>query len=318
MNRHLDIEQLLETWLDEGPTDTADAVFDSAVARVYRQRQRPAWRFLRKEPTAVLTPIKLMLAAAAFFVVAVVGGSFLLSRPGQVGGPPSPSPSPIVSPSPSTSPSAGAVFPEWYTDAESARQGGGSGILSAGTHTTHGFVTGSRLTVPDGWVNDTDHPLVYALFPMNSANEAQYALVGETAQNILLTTQVANNMFVICETTGLLPSGTAAQVIDAVLANKALSATEPVDVTIGGLSGLQVDVQLNPDWIGSCPVKEKDPNRDWADGRNRLIVLDAPNRSPIGIAISSKSSADAEPFLAEAMAIIESFEFNLDPAPSPS
>ena len=113
MTRQLDIEQLLDAWLDEGPTDTADAVFDAAVARVYRQRQWPAWRFLRREPN-VTTPIKLLLAAAAVIVVAVVGGTYLLGERAPVGNVPSPTPSATPTASPSTVLSGGAEFPSWF------------------------------------------------------------------------------------------------------------------------------------------------------------------------------------------------------------
>ena len=49
------------------------------------------------------------------------------------------------------------------------------------------------------------------------------------------------------------PGATAAEIDRRTsVANEALSTTEPVDVTIGGLSGRQVDLQLSPDWTGSC------------------------------------------------------------------
>ena len=93
MTRQLDLERLLDLWLDEGPTDAADAVFDAAVARVYRQRQRPAWRVSWRN-TLVTTNFKLLIATAAVIVIAV-GGIALLGRPSTSPGDPSP---PSVSP----------------------------------------------------------------------------------------------------------------------------------------------------------------------------------------------------------------------------
>ena len=45
--------------------------------------------------------------------------------------------------------------------------------------------------------------------------------------------------------------------------------------------------------------------------RTRGILLDAPGRGVIVMFVGSLSSADFEPFLAEAMPIVESFQFDL-------
>ena len=195
----------------------------------------------------------------------------------------------------------------------------GAGILPAGSQTTRHFLAGSTFTVPEGWVNDGDYAPVYSLFPDTPANEAEYArLQGDRPEHPHADT-VENNMFAICDATGLFQGATAAEVIDAVVANEALSATEPVDVTIGGLSGRQVDVQLSPDWTGRCPLNADDPpNRDYTDARNRLILLDSPHGGAIGIAIGSLYSSDFEAFLAEAMPIVESLHFAFGPGASPS
>ena len=134
--------------------------------------------------------------------------------------------------------------------------------------------------------------MIYALFPDTPANEAEYALSKGTAQNILLAETVENNMFAICDATGLFQGTTATEVIDALVANDKLSTTDPVDVTIGGLSGRQIDVQLSPDWSGSCPLGPDDPpTRDYKDARNRIILLDTPDGGSIGLAVSSLYSS---------------------------
>ena len=90
-------------------------------------------------------------------------------------------------------------------------------------------------------------------------------------------------------------------------------------MTIGGLSGRQVDVQLSPDWTGGCPLSADDPpTMDYTDGRNRFIMLAAPDGGTIGISINSLYSSDYEAFLADAMPIVESLEFDLGSGPSPS
>ena len=86
-------------------------------------------------------------------------------------------------------------------------------------------------------------------------------------------------MFTICDLT-LFQGATAAEIIDGIVANEALSASEPVDVTIGGLGGLQIDTQLDPDWTGPCALTPDDPPaKDLKDLRNRIIVLDRPGGS---------------------------------------
>lgn len=80
--------------------------------------------------------------------------------------------------------------------------------------TTGQFLGGSTFTVPAGWVNDGDYAPVYTLFPDTPANEAEYALSKQTAQNILMTDKVPRNMFAICDATGLFQGATASEVID--------------------------------------------------------------------------------------------------------
>jgi hypothetical protein len=270
MTRERDVDQILDHWFAERPTEVADRVLDEVAERIGRQPQQPAWLTLWRD-SHVNSYLKYAAAVAAVILVAVVGFAVLRPSSGSNvgGGTATLSPSPVASPSPSTSPSASQVFPPWFTQASD-----GAGILPAGRQTTRQFLSGSTFTVPEGWVNDLDFAQVYALFPDTPANEAEYALSKQSAQNIVLTDTVQNNMFAICDATGLYQGATASEVIDFLVANKALSTTEPVDVTIGGLSGRQVDLQLSQDWAGTCTLNPDDPpTRDYTDARMRLIVL---------------------------------------------
>ena len=76
-------------------------------------------------------------------------------------------------------------------------------------------------------------------------------------------------------------------------------------------AGQQIDVQLDPGWTESCPGDP--PGFDFGDMRTRVILLDTPDRGVIVIFLGSLHSADHEAFLAEAMPIIESFQFDLNP-----
>ena len=99
MTADRDIERLLDAWLADGPMQVSDHAFDEAVGRVHRQRQRPAWRLLWKEPR-MSAPLKAALGAAAIFVV-VVAGFMAFGRSNQSSGDrgarrrrPSPTPTP--------------------------------------------------------------------------------------------------------------------------------------------------------------------------------------------------------------------------------
>jgi Tol biopolymer transport system component len=96
-----DVQELLDRWLAEGPTRVSDRAFDQVVGRVHAQRQRAAWRFLRREPT-MISPLRFVLVAAAVIAAVAVGTLLVSSLPSaQVaaprGGtltPPSSAPSP--------------------------------------------------------------------------------------------------------------------------------------------------------------------------------------------------------------------------------
>ena len=310
MNERSDISRVLRHWFDDGPSTMPDRVVDVVADRIVRQRQLPArrlhWRHFGMNPT-----IKIGAAIAAVVVIAVAGVAFL-GQPSNsgVGGAvsPAPSPSPIASASPSTAPSASAECPEWLTTGCS----GGAGILPAGSQATRAFRPAFTFSVPAGWVNDTDSADLYGLFPDTPANEAEFALSGGRAQGIFMG--VVDTPTLICDEVGETEGSTAAELADSLVANEALVTSEPVDVTIGDLTGTRVDSHLDPDWTGSCPPNPDDPpTKDYKDYRGRFIFLDIPGGGKLLIIVDSVHAADFEAHLADAMPIVESFEFDLAP-----
>jgi hypothetical protein len=85
MNERSDLDRVLLTWFDDGPSTMPDRVVGNVAGRIARQPQQRSWR-LRGRPF-MNTQIKLIAAAAAAVVLAVAGWS-LLPRTGNVGGPP--------------------------------------------------------------------------------------------------------------------------------------------------------------------------------------------------------------------------------------
>jgi hypothetical protein len=112
-----------------------------------------------------------------------------------------------------------------------------------------------------------------------------------------------------CESVESNSGATAAEMVAAMVDNEALVVTE-TDVAIGGLTGKQVDVQRNPEWTGTCPEDAGLPEGlDPGDERSRGILLDVPGRGVLVMFLYSMSSEGHEAFLAQAMPIVESFEF---------
>ncbi len=266
MTKERDIERLLDRWFSERPIEVADRVLDDVADRIGRQPQQPAWRVSWRD-SQMQTNLKTFLAAAAIIVIAVVG--FAVLRPGStsnVGGAASPSPSTPAAPS--TSPAANAVFPQWYKNSEISAA---AGILPAGNATSRAFAPRVTFTVPEGWVNDLDVNIGYGLFPDIEANKAEYAKSGEIAQGIFMVS--VESPYYFCEAWEK-TEGTAAERAAFLAASDAFVVSEPVDVTIGDLTGKQLDMRVDPAWTAPCPGDP--PGSSLADWRNRVTFLDTP------------------------------------------
>ena len=301
MTRDRDIQRVLDHWLTERPTMVADRVLDEVADRIARQPQEPAWRVSRRD-IHVNQNLKALLAIAAVIIVAVAGVAVLLPPSGSNVGGPAPTASPTAAPTaaPSTRPSPTAAFPAWFTPESDSH---GTGILSPGSQTTRSFLPAFTYSVPESWVNTLDEPIAYGLFPDTPANAAEYAVSGETAHGIFVVSVDTPYFFCAAWEKN---RGTAAERAAFLVASDAFAVSEPVNVTIGGLPGKQVDVRLAPDWTETCPGDP--PGHDLGDQRTRVIYLDTPGRSVIAIAVGGRS-AGHEAFLGEAMPIIESFDF---------
>jgi hypothetical protein len=253
--------------------------------------------------------LKLAAGLAAVAVIAVVGWR-LLPGTGGPGGPspsPSPSPTPSLSSTPTVLPSGSAMFPGWYPSEGSS----GAGILPAGSQASHSFNPAITFNVTEGWVNDTDTVEFYGLFPDTPANESEFAVSGGLAQHIFMWI-VDTPGGLICDGVGDTAGSTAAQLADSLVANETVATSGLAEVTIGGLTGKQVDARLNPDWAAGCPPNPDDPpTKDYGDYRARYIFLDVPSGGKLMIIVDSVHAAGFEAFVAEAMPIVQSFQFDL-------
>ena len=239
-----------------------------------------------------------LCTSIAVSILAGCGAAAPSAAPSQRTG----SPAPSVSAAPSASPSASAVYPAWFTGDR-----GGAGILPAGSQTTRKFEPGFTFTVPEGWVNSADEHAFYSLFPDTPANAAEDAASGGFAHETFVFR--FGSPYWICDAWEDHRGATAGEIVASLMATEAIATSEPIDVTIGGLTGKQVDLRVDPAWTDTCPGDP--PTLDLADTRTRVILLDTPETGALFIDVASLHSADHEAFLAEAMPIIESFEFDI-------
>jgi hypothetical protein len=304
MNRRPDIDRVLQVWMADGPAAIPDRVVDVVAARIGVQRQRRTWPFPGR--TNVTTQVKLIAGLAAALLVAVVGWQLLPDTTDPGATPPAPTPSAQSTSAATAVPTAAARYPAWYPPAAVA-DANGAGILTAGSHKTRVFRPGFTFTAPDGWVNAYDEPNYFTLFPDTPANQAEFERSEAFVHEIVIGPHASPYFF--CESLENNTGPGAARMAAAVVANEALATTGVVDVEIGGLTGKQLDVRLNPEWTGTCPGDP--PGLNLADQRTRGILLDAPNGGVLVFFLGSLQAADHEAFLAEAMPIIESFEFDL-------
>jgi hypothetical protein len=171
---------------------------------------------------------------------------------------------------------------------------------------------GSTFSVPDGWVNSDDSGGHVELFPDTPANQAEFVSSGSLAHSIVMGPHASP--WFVCDSAENNSGATAAEMVAAVTANEALATTGLVDVAIGGLTGKQFDVQLSPDWTGTCaPSPDDPPGLNLGDQRTRGFLLDVPGRGVMVIFVGSLHSAGHEGFLAEAMPILKSFQFDVTP-----
>jgi hypothetical protein len=241
MKARSDIERILDAYLAPEADRLADRVIDAALADIARTPQRrswwPAWRSNRMNTYA-----KLIAAAAAVLVVAVVGYQFL-PRNGGIGGEPSAQPSPTAqsSPTATSSPTAAAVHP--IVD----------GPLAAGTYRLRPFPSGTMTidaTVPGGgWLGGPPAAIGGPVGESNGPNGVAVAFFNAQTIN-------SDPCHWDKDGSGRAPQegdievGPTVDDLAEALAAAPYESTTPVAATLGGYSGKRLELQLVPDPSG--------------------------------------------------------------------
>jgi hypothetical protein len=234
MTQPRDIERLLDQWFADGSSVAPDRVVDIVADRIERQPQRPAWRLDWRHFT--MSPLaKAGAAIAAVVLIALVGYTLLPGRSTGVGGPaPTASPTVIPSATPSVTPAATQAGVQPLPDA----------VLTAGTYSMD-HINGMTITatVPDGWrgipgfglagPSDYDAPLGLSIVFLQVSGAYDDPCHWDKARTGDLN-QPGEQIV----------GPTVDDLVADIRANTAYTSTTPIDVTIDGHTGKQLDLQL--------------------------------------------------------------------------
>ena len=232
MSTDRDVTRIVRSWLDEGATALPDRVLDAVLDQVPATSQRrarwPAWRF-----NEMNNALKLAIAAAAVVVVALVGINLLPNRGGVVTGPgPSPTPTLTQSPSPTSTPSpSSASNVNHIGDFVPGRTYVMNDPCCMGP-------AGISLTVPGpGW------------FTIDSVILGKNVIGDPNLYDIYLSPHIVGNLYTGgCKWRGTQldpPVGPTVDDLATALAMQAgPGASPPTPVTVGGHSGMKVELSI--------------------------------------------------------------------------
>ncbi len=172
-------------------------------------------------------------------------------------------------------------------------------------------------TVPEHWLMTETFPRHFGLRPDN--------FVAEDSIRTWYDMRIAAKDGACSEAPEPGLDHTAADLLADFIARPGLEATTPRPITLGGLGGHWVDLDLADGWTTPCPFTDgvaavtlfvddavPDENAFWGvsgPGRMRLFVLDDGVASNVLITIDSAGGASFDDLVAAAMPVIETFDF---------
>ena len=310
MTSERDIERLLDRWFTDRPTVVADRVLDEVADRIGRQPQQRAWRVLRRD-SHVNSYLKPLLAVAAVVVIAVAGVAYsrttigLGRRRRRLAGP--------------------------FTIADCI----GLAIHGPiGKRRVSGVVhAGAAAAEPGSCPRAARRPSPSCPAPRSASRRAGSTTLIRPISSGCSRTRPPTRP------SSLAPGAPPKASSWGSLTPRPSSATKSGRLTaprprVGRLPGRQrgtCDVRAgrcHDRWLdrhasrrpprprldGELPRAPDDPpTKDYKDYRGRFVFLDIPGGGKLLIIVDSVHAADFEALLAEAMPIVESFEFDLEP-----
>ncbi len=217
MSADRELTRIVRSWLEEGATALPDRVLDAVLDQVPATRQRRAWWPARRSPH-VNASIRIAIAAAAVVIVALIGIKLVpgTGGVGGVAGPPM-TPLPTASPTPTPSPTPVPTLPP-------------SGAVAPGTYRSD-FMT---FTVPAGWDAYQGWALIKnGAMPPNGSSLVPWKQIATVYKDPCHWLR-----------TGASVGPTVDALVAALVAQKRAGTATPVDVTIGGFSGKEIDLMV--------------------------------------------------------------------------
>jgi hypothetical protein len=221
----------------------------------------------------------------------------------------------------SPTPSAAAASPD-STPAACSNPDGGTclGVLDAGTYTSSAFVPAMTFTVPDGWQNIEDLDGSFVLLPPGGSAEEYYDSRGD-AISVLSDTYAARESCDLGPAAGVdrTPDG----IVGYLRQRTSLQISDPKPVTVGGFTGLVVDLTLVPGNALACLAPDHwDPALFAQAGEQgvvvgpgenelmRLYLLDRGGKvTTVGV---DAFGGPQDPLLGDLTAIVDSLSFAAD------
>ena len=270
MNRDRHMDDVLDRWLDDGPTRVADRVVAAAMTDVHTTRQRGAILALLEDFLMRLQPLVAPLAVAAVVAVAI-GVMTLMNRPSMVG--------PDATATTAASHAATPVPPSASPSPSEAAPS----VDASESPSAEGALLNVNWSVPFAMTAPAD----WATSPASTS-----------------TTQVIDagiGRYVLFTSTG---ADTVDGWIERLSADSAMTVTEPEAIELGGAPGFSLTAALNEgeepkvllrDGTFSWIVDREAVNRFWivdVDGETVLIVTESGQRAADSWAASVEAALD--------------------------
>jgi hypothetical protein len=269
MSADRDVNRIVRSWLEEGVTTLPDRVLDGVLDQVPATPQRRSWWPARRA-SEMNNIARLAIAAAAVVVVAIAGYNLLPGGSGP-GGLPTPTPTLTQTPTPTETPTPTQMpvpTPIALKD----------GSLEAGAYVAHPFPAPNdsiafTFNVPEGWQGAG----TAAVIPTAGTAGPTGAAMAFIQVTGLFSDPCHGNQ----AGAPTVPVGTTVdELVGAFAGQTAYDVTPATDVTLGGYSGKQIDLQLPSDvdfaacddgafWVWDGPPYAQGPGNRW-----HLLILD--------------------------------------------
>jgi hypothetical protein len=193
--------------------------------------------------------------------------------------------------------------------------------LSAGTYTSVSFQPPVTFTVPEGWVLPTDTAPYFTLRPLDNDLIGMHLFRDPKAASQDATCPAAPEPGV---------GGSAAELAAWIQGRPGLVVSTPTMATVGGLTGLSMDVGLKADWKQSCPFANGLPSvplfnssgiDHWVvvgNERLRLFLLDLPGGGTVAVDLDAFDGDQIEDLLSRSSGVLRSLQFASASSPASS